>query len=157
MEYCTQDVVRFLESVDIIPGGCWVWKICKNQDGYGYFSLHGRMIRAHKFSYLVFNGPVRDGMVLMHTCDNPACVNPLHLVQATQRDNIMDAIEKGRFFFNRGGRNPRSRLSTEAVIHIRRLADTGNPVNHCELAREHGVSETAIRKIIERKTWKHIL
>jgi len=74
---------------------CWLWKASKNKR-YGNFSFNGKQIGAHRFSYQHFNGELIKGLVVMHTCDNPSCVNPSHLVQGTYKQNVMDMVIKGR-------------------------------------------------------------
>lgn len=79
--------------------GCWLFAGAKwSPGGHIYFAREdGTRVSAHRFSYELHHGPVPDGMVVMHTCDVPRCVNPAHLLAGTQRDNVHDAISKGRF------------------------------------------------------------
>ena len=78
--------------------GCWEWTGDKNKGRYGsiYCSEEKRNLRAHRMSYEMHKGPITDGLWVLHRCDNPPCVNPDHLFLGTARDNIMDAIKKGR-------------------------------------------------------------
>jgi len=77
--------------------GCWEWKRATNNIGYGMFRIkQGLMRTAHRVSYELFNGPIPNGMVVCHTCDNPKCVNPDHLWVGTMLDNIRDMDSKGR-------------------------------------------------------------
>ena len=80
---------------------CWFWTAGRDRDGYGRFAvgLGGKAqahVRAHRFAYETFNGPIPDGLVVMHTCDNPPCVNPRHLELGTSQDNNDDKVQKGR-------------------------------------------------------------
>lgn len=78
--------------------GCWMWTGCIWGNGYGYFKRSGDRNRslAHRFAYEAFVEPIPDGLVVKHSCDTPACVNPQHLTVGTQRENIQEAREKGR-------------------------------------------------------------
>jgi hypothetical protein len=88
---------RFLEKVSIPVdlSECWEWTASKKK-GYGQFKWNGKMVLAHRYSYLMFNGELIDGLVIMHRCDNPSCVNPNHLDQGTYKDNMQDCLSKGR-------------------------------------------------------------
>lgn len=75
--------------------GCWEWLGGRTHDNYGKFWMDKTM-KAHKVSFLLYKGEVPQGMVVMHICDNPPCVNPDHLRLGTQLDNIRDRDIKGR-------------------------------------------------------------
>lgn len=89
---------RFLEKVQMPESNhdCWIWAARTNEWGYGTMEINGKSIRAHRLSYLMFNGDLIPGKVVMHTCDNPVCVNPNHLRQGTHKDNSQDMVDKGR-------------------------------------------------------------
>jgi hypothetical protein len=65
--------------------GCWLWKGTRDH-GYGTFCLNGRMILAHRLVFEAMVGPVPDGMLVMHTCDERLCVRPDHLALGTKAD-----------------------------------------------------------------------
>lgn len=76
---------------------CWIWQGALNYRGYGKFSMKSdKNISAHRASYLIFNGPIIQGLFVCHTCDNPKCVNPDHLWLGSAMDNYKDSIKKGR-------------------------------------------------------------
>lgn len=75
---------------------CWEWAAGRNEFGYGLFFLNGRRERAHRVSHSLFVGPIPEGMVVRHKCDNPPCINPDHLEVGTQGDNMQDAWTRGR-------------------------------------------------------------
>lgn len=88
---------------------CWLWTGGKQGKGYGQFFLPGgKPIGAHRYSWMLHNGAeIPPGMHVMHSCDNPPCVNPAHLRVGTNRENLQDCAAKGRNPGNttrRGGR-----------------------------------------------------
>lgn len=70
------------------PDGCWEWIGAKYPLGYGAFSLNGRPVGAHRYSYQRFVGEIPVGLQIDHLCRNPACCNPSHLEAVTQRENL---------------------------------------------------------------------
>lgn len=97
---------------------CWLWTAAKTEAGYGLMTLHRKNVLAHRHSYILFRGEIPPGLVLMHSCDNPGCVNPWHLTPGTQKDNGLDARDKGRL--KHGEQHHACRLTTEQVSEIRK-------------------------------------
>lgn len=77
-------------------GDCWQWTASKDRRGYGRFRLPTCHIGAHRIAYELTFGPIPEGLEVCHTCDNPGCVNPSHLVLGTHADNMRDSRDKGR-------------------------------------------------------------
>ena len=92
------NLVRFWSKVEIgTPDECWPWKAARNSFGYGLFRHPvGKMVVAHRVAWSISHGPIPDGKVIMHSCDNPACCNTNHLTLGTQSDKMFDAVSKGR-------------------------------------------------------------
>lgn len=85
------------------PSGCWPWTGARNSDGYGLMRIGShydgsrRMSVTHRIAWeLAHKRPIPPGMNACHKCDNPPCGNPTHLFLGTQRDNLRDAVQKGR-------------------------------------------------------------
>ena len=84
---------RFLLSVDRSdPGGCWLWTGSRTVDGYGRFRLPSGYVRAHRYAYQLWAGPIPDGLTLDHLtdqgCTSTLCVRPDHLEAVTAAENL---------------------------------------------------------------------
>lgn len=121
--------------------GCWEWKGKRNQAGYGIFLLPGeKPVRAHRYLYEFYVGPIPDGKIIMHTCDNPPCVNPAHLRIGTKAENNADTARKRRH--NYGLNHWNGRLSDADIAAIR-ASDEPRKV----LAKRYGVDYSHIWRI----------
>lgn len=81
---------------------CWLWTIGVDKNGYGQSHANpwGRITqttRAHQLAYVTWVGPIPPGKIVCHTCDIPQCCNPSHLYAGTYKDNVQDAIRRGRY------------------------------------------------------------
>jgi hypothetical protein len=87
---------RFVTPAD--SEECWIWSGSKDPRGYGTLSAESGSspIKAYRLAYEMRHGPIPDGLVVRHKCDNPSCVNPDHLEVGTQKDNVRDMVERGR-------------------------------------------------------------
>jgi len=146
---------RFWEKVEV--GGwddCWEWLGYKKKEGYGTFWFEERSGYAHRFSWLLYYGPVPSGMCICHHCDNPSCVNPEHLFLGTDKDNSQDAVKKGRM--PNGETHGCSKLTEEKVLQIREEYANMPIRSQRKLARKYKVSQRHIGDIVNRKNWTHI-
>lgn len=144
-------VVRFWSKVaQAGPNDCWPWIARRNEarGGYGYFDdEHRRTWRAHRYAFFLMHGHAPK--LVRHTCDNPACCNPNHLLEGTQQDNINDMVARGRSCV--GERHGMVKL-TEAQVRDILAAD----LPHTALGLKYGVSRAAIELIRTRRNWSHI-
>ena len=148
---------RFWSKVDILgEDDCWNWLASSRGMGYGAFKYEGSVYDAHRFAWmLVHCGDVPDGMVIRHTCDNKACVNPKHLLSGTQKENVHDMWERGRAIMPqspltglRGEDVPHSKLSNSDVAEIKSLYATGDHT-YRSLADQFGVDHARSYKIMK--------
>lgn len=84
-------IERFDAKHHVTAEGCWRWIAAHTPPGYGCFYWKGRQVYAHRFSYEVFVGPIPEGLVIDHLCQNKWCINPWHLEAVTYRANLMRA------------------------------------------------------------------
>ncbi len=130
-----------------------MWTAGRRGDGYGAFGIWPKQVGAHRYSFELHNGPIPDGLVVMHSCDEPLCVNPAHLSLGTQRDNQDDSVRKGRR--KPGSQNSQAKLTEAQVIEMRKTYADGG-ITQKELATRYGVSHALVSFIVTRKAWKHI-
>lgn len=88
--------IRIMNRVWHGATDCWHWCGVRNTFGYGRMTYQGRSQVAHRLAWIAWNGPIPEGMYVLHRCDNRACVNPDHLWLGTYSDNLRDCWAKGR-------------------------------------------------------------
>lgn len=137
--------------------GCWLWSGTKSRFGYGSLFIKGKSFSAHRISYSLFVGEIRDGYYVCHTCDTPACINPKHLFLGTPSDNIRDCVRKGRHIFpdNSGENCATSKLRSDQVLEIRKMVSQGL-LKKGQIAKLFSVHPSTITQIIQRGSWKNI-
>jgi len=134
---------------------CWPWLAYRNEWGYGTIGTPAAIgvELAHRVSWQLHKGPIPDGMLVLHRCDNPPCVNPAHLFLGTDADNSHDRDAKGRLQPLRGERHGCSRLTEDDVRNIRVLR---GEVDRKILALYFGVTPSMISAIQLRRNWRHV-
>lgn len=143
---------------------CWEWTGGTAPGGYGVIGIGGhitRQVRATRLSWeIAHNRPFPDGLYCCHTCDNPRCVNPSHLVAWTQKENIADMHRKGRAASvdqtrHTGELNGRALLTDNDVVEIVRLINS-RTIRQKDIASMYGVCVGVIEKIKSGKLWSSI-
>lgn len=141
---------RLLAGYDVDDNGCWNWKGA-TASGYGVIVLNrkvaaehgvGRNYQTHRASYEIHHGPIPEGHVVRHKCDNKLCLNPDHLEVGTQRENIQDAIDRGRMA---------SKLTEKDIEFIR-----SSTLSQRRLGKLLGVSPTVIWHVRNGSKWRHV-
>lgn len=144
---------RFWPKVDKRAADeCWRWTGATSGQGYGYIRIARRCVFAHRTSWALSVGLTHFGLGVLHTCDNPPCVNPAHLFLGTNTDNMRDKTAKGRQAA--GSRHGCAKLSEFDVAEIRRL-DSSRAIARRDLAARYGVTKEAISYIV-RCGWRHV-
>lgn len=142
---------------------CWIWTGAtrdsigqnRNRGSYGVIVIQGKVYSAHRVSWEIHNGPIRNQLCVLHRCDQPRCVRPSHLWLGTIDDNNKDKSKKGRAIGKRGENCHMAKLTESDVKKIRSLHETGE-YSHTKLASMFGVCRPTITLIINRINWKHI-
>lgn len=125
---------------------CWLWTGATSTGslGYGTFSVEGRTQYAHRVAYELTHDPIPKGMLVLHHCDRPGCVNPRHLTLGTHLDNARHATERGRF----------NRKLTPAAVRSIFEARARGEARAKELAELHGVTPATIQRVFNGKSWR---
>lgn len=126
--------------------------------GYGRISVNRVMVTSHRVIYCRHNGCTLEsikGLVVRHTCDNPPCINPEHLLIGTHQDNMADMNQRGRHAFGAGSK--RSNLTDQDVLDIRAVyVHRSNEFGFTALAKKYGVTKQTIYMIVNKKHWRHL-
>lgn len=179
-------IARFWAKVDIADENeCWLWNGAKSSYGYGSFGFGKKHFIASRLVWMLLRGPISEGMVVMHICDTPSCVNIAHLRIGTTKDNSDDKVSKNRHRWVYGERhysktNPEklatgsrngsrkhperllrgethhsAKLTEDDVLEIRKLYAIG--FTCCEIAEKFSINPTSAHKAATGRTWKHVL
>jgi hypothetical protein len=145
---------RFWKRVDIQgKNDCWNWLGPKGQRGYGIFVITKNKKRSyfvpHRIAYTLVKGKPKH--LCCHICDNKLCCNPAHIFDGTYKDNMQDAVKKGKMCNTQGEKNPRSKLTQGKVNRIRKEIETSNQT---ALAKKYNVCISTIHNIVKNKSWK---
>lgn len=145
-----EDIDLFIAHIDRSggPRSCHVWTGPTFSDGYGFFTKWGP---SHRITYELKNGPIPEGVVVRHKCDNPACCNPTHLEIGSHADNRADCVERRRHA--RGPKHGHSKLTASQVRFIR---THHKGWTHAQIAEKYGVSRSTITKIRNGSTYSGI-
>ncbi len=134
---------------------CWPHDGRADDKGYPFVNIGGYCTRAHRLAWFVAHGEwPPDGSVVRHSCDNPPCCNPRHLLLGTVKDNSDDMVERDRAVHPRGEALRHSKLTEDDVRAIR--IAYGNGVKQPDLSESFGVTQACISQVVTRKTWSHV-
>lgn len=125
---------------------CIEWPFCKTRAGYGQFTKDKRRTTAHRYVLIHTSGENRTALQAAHTCGNPSCVNPNHLVWKTQAENEKDKLQHGTLLL--GEDHGSAKLTNEQALAI-----FNDPRPQKVLAKEYGLSKGAIQSLKSGDNW----
>jgi len=126
--------------------GCWLWTAARRGAGYGGFRDRGRIRRAHRVSYEIYNNVnVSSGIQVLHKCDTPLCVNPDHIFLGTHADNMKDMALKGR---------SNSKINEVTAKEVKKLLHQGCKPK--DISKELNINVWTVYDISQRRSWKYI-
>lgn len=144
-----EPIERFREKYVVdSKTGCWIWIASLNNKGYGNFRVDDKIVKAHRFSYEYYNGPLDNNLEICHNCANRRCVNYEHLRQDTSSSNTLDMT------FTKTLNT--QKLTVEQVIEIKKELLNSYYGQVSDLARKYNVLPANISHIKRGRSWAHI-
>lgn len=148
------DYKRFISKIAFGEDDeCWPWTGSLQNWGYGKIKI-GHRIYAHRIAYETWVGEIPDGMLIRHTCDNPACCNPHHLLLGTTQDNVNDMVERGRNKHVVGENMWSAILTAEDAQEIYDTCALSNK-SQTKIGELFGVKNQTVNDIWKGRTWAH--
>jgi hypothetical protein len=151
---------RLLHYIDR-SGECWVWTASTSLSGYGRISFvlpdgRRKLLQAHRVMYELVHGPIPAEMVVRHSCDNPPCCRPDHLLLGSQAENVQDMVDRGRHGHGMtiGEDHVLAKLTVGAVVELRRDRVAGATL--AVLAARYGIGKTQVARICRGESWSHV-
>ncbi len=142
---------RFWSKIKTSVGGCWEWTAFKQNKGYGRFSMKPYQL-AHRIMHdFYFKKETPPSTMILHSCDNPSCVNPRHLSQGDHVENNKQRDNRGRQVAKRGEEHWKAVLTVDQVREIRASRESNQA-----LARKFPVTKSAIGNIRRWRSWRHV-
>ena len=138
----------------VTESGCWEYNGSRNVQNYGRLTQGGKHLKASRAAYELWVGAIPDGMIIRHTCDNPPCINPAHLIPGTYGDNSRDMFERGRQNDVRGEKHGRAKLTDAIVREIKTRAVAGELQK--TIALDLGINFRTVSSIVNGHSWKHV-
>ncbi|QBG78459.1 HNH endonuclease [Gordonia phage Walrus] len=142
---------------DVTETGCWEWRGRRTSSGYGESPVRVGDIKtgeifAHRLAYIAWNGPIPDGLLVRHQCDNPPCINPDHLLVGTHSDNTHDAVSRERHAH--GESHGGAKLTETDVRELRAAHRSGS--TYRELAARYGLNRYTVGRIVRGERWASV-
>lgn len=130
--------------------GCIEWPFGRHRSGHGIINIERKTLYTHRILYEITHQKDITGLIIRHTCDNPGCINPKHLLEGTHQDNVQDRVDRNRSAL--GENNGRSVLFEQDVLDIYKSTESNSI-----LSRQYSVDGKTIRNIKQRRLWKYLL
>lgn len=146
LKFSEKDLRRFLDKILLCDTDglfCHYWIGSKSKKGYGYFSHQGKVKKAHRVSYEIHKGEIPEDMHVLHSCNNPSCVNPKHLFLGTNKENYQDKLMKNRQY------RPPKKFTEEELVYIRKYPRYWGSLS--DLAREFNCATSTMYYARENK------
>lgn len=144
---------RIQKYSEVQPTGCVHWTRFRDKNGYGLVQVDNRSRRVIRVVWELEHGPIPDGMIICHHCDDPPCINLDHLYLGTHSQNNADMVRRGRCARHKGESNPCAKVTEKIVLRIRAEAQH---TPQKDLCKTYGLSPGTVSMIVNRKRWTHL-
>lgn len=124
--------------------GCWEWNGRRDRLGYGQIEYQGGRLLTHRAAYLLWVGVLKPDEQVRHTCDNPPCMNPDHLIPGSQEENMQDMVDRQRFY---------SKITAQVAEEIRKRY-ASEQISQRVLGEAYGISQQQVSRIIHNEHWR---
>ena len=144
----------FFKNIAFGMSECFFWLGPRDHAGYGV-SCFKKKQKAHRFAYKIFKGPIIKNV--LHTCDVRSCVNPDHLYEGDQKQNMRDCNERGRMVRGRceGDMNGSAKLTAELVLEMRSLRELSG-LSYLKIGKKFGCSPMTAMRAIKKESWRSV-
>lgn len=144
-----EELNAYYQQLFAETGPCLIWTGSITPKGYGKVWRDGQWGYVHRLVWEAAHGPIPQGLLVKHHCDQPACYRLDHLVLGTYAGNAREGIQRGQSVY--GQRVPSSKLTDAQVREILDSTESGAAV-----ARRFGVSRSTVCHIRTGKAWRHV-
>ena len=154
----SQEEARFWAKVQKLrPDQCWPWIAKSKAHGYGLWRVRKILFRALRVSWVLTNRQlIPAGLEIRHSCHNPICCNPEHLLTGTRKQNMQDSVRAGRTKGIRvGSKNGFADLDELKVRRVKQMLKDGR--RHIDIAEEVGISRPTVTRINTGHIWSHVI
>lgn len=152
-----------LSRIAVKESGCHEYTGRRTDFGYGIIGIDGGVVKLHRWFYERANGPIPEGMCVLHSCDNPPCCNPAHLRIGTQQENMRDVKDRKRSHsyahpesINYGEDVHNSKLTDAQAVEIR-FEVAKNELSYRQIGEKYGLDWSTVQNISSGKSWQHVV
>lgn len=153
-KFCSTKCCYNHNTLKLDDNSCWEWTGKKDKNGYGVNLYDYKGGKAHRYACELINGPCPDNQEACHSCDNPSCVNPNHIMWKTHKDNMDDIILRNRKSIQYGENTSSAKLTMDDVKNIKLLLKKWVPGDDVKISKKYNVNRETIRSIRLGRTWK---
>lgn len=154
-----KDLYRLAGKLKVSESGCFEWQGFIHPSGYPYTSYRGKIVRANRLFYMLFNGNLTAGLYVCHKCDNCKCCNPKHLFLGTAKENMKDCEVKGRHtnIFKEGNKPANSKLDEKIAGKVIMMILDNPTMSVSKIAAKYKVPVSIVKDIKRGRAYNNLI